>query len=233
MTLLDDFDEGAGFGQAVVGAGVEPGEAALQGLYLQVLLGEVLLVDGGDFQFTAGTGLDVLGYLYHAVRIEVEADDGIVALGLCRLLFDAEAVAFGVELSNTVAFGVVDKIAEDGSLAVLLGGTYTLAQQLAEACSVEDVVAQDQTGTVVADELFTDDESLSQSVGRGLLGVFEVEAIVAAVAQQTLETWQVVGGGDDENLTDACQHQYGYRVVDHGFVEDGNQLFADALRDGI
>ena len=38
LTLLDDLDEGGGFGKGVVGAGVEPGEAALQGLHHQVLL---------------------------------------------------------------------------------------------------------------------------------------------------------------------------------------------------
>ena len=37
-------------------------------------------------------------YIDHLVRVEVESDNGIVALGMCGLLFDAEAVAFSVEL---------------------------------------------------------------------------------------------------------------------------------------
>lgn len=37
-------------------------------------------------------------YIDHFVRVEVESDNGIVALGMCGLFFDAEAVAFTVEL---------------------------------------------------------------------------------------------------------------------------------------
>lgn len=37
-------------------------------------------------------------YIDHFVRVEVESDNGIVAFGMCGLFFDAEAVAFTVEL---------------------------------------------------------------------------------------------------------------------------------------
>lgn len=59
---------------------------------------EELLIDGGDLVFTSGRWLDVGCYIDHLVRVEVESDNGIVALGMCGLLFDAEAVAFSVEL---------------------------------------------------------------------------------------------------------------------------------------
>lgn len=59
---------------------------------------EELLIDGGDLVFASGRWLDVGCYIDHFVRVEVESDNGIVALGMCGLLFDAEAVAFTVEL---------------------------------------------------------------------------------------------------------------------------------------
>ena len=65
----------------------------------------------------------------------------------------------------------------------------SLLQHTCEAATVEDVVAKHQTGTIVADKLFTDNEGLSQSVGGGLFCIFETHAEIAAVAQQTLETW--------------------------------------------
>ena len=84
--LFDDFDEGGGFGERIVGAGVEPGEAAAKGLDFQFTVFEELLVDGGDFEFATGTGFDGLGHVHHLVGVEVEAHHGIVALGLFRFL---------------------------------------------------------------------------------------------------------------------------------------------------
>ena len=80
--LFNNLHEGGGFGEGVVGAGVQPGEAAAQGLDLEFAIGQEFLVHGGDFQFPAGAGLDVFGHLNHLVGIEVETHHGIVALGL-------------------------------------------------------------------------------------------------------------------------------------------------------
>ena len=42
-----------------------------------------------------------------------------------------------------------------------------------------------------------------------------------------------MGRGDDQNITDARQHQGAKRVVNHRLVIDRKQLFADRLRDGV
>ena len=148
-----------------MGAGVKPCKSTLQGQHLQLLLLEVHLVDGGDFQLATGAGLDVLGYLHHAVGIEVEAHDGVVGLRMGGLLLDAQAVALLVELGHSVALGVVHPVAEDGGVVVLLGVDDGLLQHAGESAAVEDVVAQYQTDAVVADELLADDEGLCQTVG--------------------------------------------------------------------
>ena len=228
--LLEGLDEDRGFGEGVVGAGVEPGKATAKCLDLELAVSQEGLVDGGDLQLTAGTGLDVLGDIYHLVRVEVQAHDGVVALGLGRLLFDGEAVALLVELGHAVAFGVGDPVAEDGGLP--LGSIRDgLLEHRDEAAAVEDVVAQHEAGAVVADEFFSDNEGLRQPVGTGLLGIFEADAIVGAVAQQAAEARQVVRRRDDEDLPDAGQHQHADGIIDHRLVVDGQQLLADAFGD--
>ena len=100
------------------------------------------------------------------------------------LFLDGEAVAIGVKLSHAIAFWVVDVITEDGSHAVLLYIGDTLVEQATEAGSIEDVVAKDEADGVIADKLLADDESLGQSVGAGLLGVFKLDAQFAAGGSQ-------------------------------------------------
>ena len=98
---------------------------------------------------------------------------------------------------------------------------------------MEDVVAEDQADRIAADELPADDECLGQAVGRGLFGIGEAHAVIAAVAQEPPERGQVVGRGDDEDVADAGQHQRRNGVVDHRLVVDGEHLLAHALGDGV
>ena len=98
---------------------------------------------------------------------------------------------------------------------------------------MEDVVTQHEAHIILAHELLTNDERLCQSIGRRLFGIFEVYPIVAAIAQQTLETWQVVRCRDNQYIPDASQHQYRDGVIHHGFVKDGDELLAHSLGDGV
>ena len=216
-----------------MGAGVEPGEAAAEGEHLELVVGEEGVVDRGDLQLAAGRRLHFLRDADHLVRIEIEAHDGIVALGLLRLLLDGLGIAVGVERDDAVALGIVDPAAEHGRFRIFLRIVDGLQQQIPEAGAVEDVVAQDHADGVVADELLADDKGLCQAVGRGLLRIGELHAVVGSVAQQAPEARQVVRRGDDQDLPDPRHHQHGDRVVDHRFIVDGNQLLGDALGDGI
>lgn len=91
------------------------------------------------------------------------------------------------------------------------------------------LVAQHQTYRIVADELLADQECLRQSVGRGLFGIGEAHAVVRAVAQQAAEGRQVGRCRDDEYVADAGEHQRRQRVINHRFIVDREQLFADTL----
>ena len=165
LTLLDDLDERGGFGQAVMRSCIKPSKSASEGLNLQLAIREELLVDSGDLQFAASRRLDVLGYFHHLVGIEIQSDNGIVALRAGRFFLDGQTVSLFIELGNAITFGVADPITKDGSLPVLFGILHGLLQQAGQSSSVEDVVAEHQTGTIVADELFADDEGLGQAVG--------------------------------------------------------------------
>ena len=115
LAFFEDFNVDGGVGQRVVGAGVEPREAAGQGLNLKLSGGEICLINGGYFQLAARRRANVGGDVNNAVGIEIQPDNRIVAARILRFFFDREAVAVFVELRNAVALGIVDPIAENRS----------------------------------------------------------------------------------------------------------------------
>ena len=48
---------------------------------------------------------------------------------------------------------------------------------------------------------------------------------MAAITQEVAEVGQILGGGDDQNLPNASQHEGGQGVEDHGFIINRQQLF--------
>ena len=230
--LLQNFHEDGGLGEGIVGAGVQPGEAAAEDLNLELSGGQEFLVDSGDLQLAAGRWLDVFGDFHHLVGVEIKAHHGVVALGALGFLLYREAVAGGVELGHAVTLGVGDPVAEDGGF-VIIGVGDGLAEELGEAVAVEDVVAQHEADAVVADELFSDYEGLGKAVGRGLLGILKVHAEVAAISQQPTEPRQIGRRGYYQNLPYPRQHQCADGIVDHWLVVYGQQLLADAFRNGV
>ena len=98
---------------------------------------------------------------------------------------------------------------------------------------MENIVAEHEADAVVADKLAADDESLGEAVGRGLLGIAEVDSIVGSVAEQAAEAGKIGRSGDDQYVADSGEHEHGNRIVDHRFVVDRKQLLADSFGDGI
>ncbi len=168
----------------------------------------------------------------HVARVEVQAGDGVGALGLGGLLLDGDGPALRVELHDAEALGVVNVVAEDRRpprLGVLDG-----ARQVArQAVAVEDVVAEHQGARLAGDEVLADGEGLREAVRRGLLGVGEVDAVARAVAEQALEVGQVGRRGDDQDVLDARQHEGAEGIVDHGLVVNRQQLLAGDERERV
>ena len=176
LGVLDGADELRGLVQALHGAGVQPRVAAAQGHDGQRPLLQVHLVERGDLELAAGRRLDLVRLGGHVARVEVQAGDGVGALGALGLLLDGDGPPLAVELHDAEALGVVHVVAEDRGAARLsvLDGARQVARQ---AVAVEDVVAEHQRARLTVNEILADGEGLGQAVGRGLLGVGEVHAV--------------------------------------------------------
>lgn len=232
LGVLHGADELRGLVQALHGAGVQPRVAAAQGDDGERPLLQVHLVERGDLQLATGGGLHPMCLGGDVARVEVQAGDGVGALGALGLLLDGDGPALAVELHDAEALGVVHVVAEDRGAARL--GVLDGARQVArQAVAVEDVVAQDQGARLAGDEVLADGEGLGQTVGARLLGVGQVHAVARAVPEQALEVGQVGRGGDDQDVPDARQHEGGQRVVDHGLVVDRQQLLRGHERERV
>ena len=190
LGVLHGADELRGLVQALHGAGVQPCVAAAEGDHGQRPLLQVHLVERGDLQLPAGGRLNLVGLGGDVARVEVQAGDGVGALGALGLLLDGDGTALRIELHDAEALGVVHVVAEDRGAARLgvLDGTRQVARQ---AVAVEDVVAQHQRARLAGDELLADGEGLREAVRARLLGVGEVHAVARAVPEKALEVGQV------------------------------------------
>ena len=230
--MLHGADELRGLVQALHGAGVQPRVSAAQGHDGQRSLLQVHLVERGDLQLAARGRLDLVRLGGHVARVEVQAGDGVGALGALGLLLDGDGPPLAVELHDPEALGVVHVVAEDRG-PPRLGVLYGARQVARQAVAVEDVVAEHQGARLAGDELLADGERLREAVRRGLLGVGQVHAVARAVPEQALEVGQVRRRGDDQDVPDASQHEGGQRVVDHGLVVDRQQLLGGHERERV
>src|SRR5918996_6466247 len=60
-----------------------------------------------------------------------------------------------------------------------------------------------------------------------------MDAPLVTGPKQLLKPGQILGCGDDQNVSNSGQHQSGDRVVDHRLVVDGQQLLADDARERV
>ena len=232
LGVLHGADELSGLVETLHGAGVQPRVAAAQGDDGQRPLLQVHLVERGDLQLAAGRGPHLVRLGGHVARVEVQAGDGVGALGLGGLLLDGHGPPPRIELHDAEALGVVHVVAEDRGAARhgVLDGARQVARQ---AVAVEDVVAQHQGARLAGDELLADREGLRQAVGARLLCIGEVHAVARAVPEQALEVGEVRRRGDDQDVPDARQHEGAKRVVDHGLVVDRQQLLGGHERERV
>ena len=208
-------------------AGVEPRVAAAHDLHAELLLLQVGGVDGGDLELAARARADARGDVAHLLVVEVQARDGVVALGGAGLFLDGKRALLPVELHHAVALGIVHVVGEDGGPRLARGRALQGGLQIV---AVEDVVAQHQRAGCAAHEVAPEDEGLREAIGARLHAVAQVQAPLRAAAQQLLEAGGVLRGADDEDVADAREHQGAQRVVDHRLVVDGQELLAHGQR---
>ena len=82
-----------------------------------------------------------------------------------------ETIARTIKLGYAVTLRIIDPIAEYCGFVLLFGGCHRLFENSRETCAVEYIVSKHQTHGIIADEILSDNESLRESIRRGLLGI--------------------------------------------------------------
>ena len=174
-------------------------------------------------------GLQAACDLHDVVVVEVQARDRVVGSRLLRLLLDGDRPPGLVELDHAVRGRVRHPVGEHRPAVEVAEAL----QPGAEAGPVEQVVAEHQGDGVVADVVGAEHERLGEPVRSLLHRVADRDPEPRAVAEQARERVGVLRCGDEQDVSDPCEHQGRERVVDHRFVVDRRQLLADAQRDGV
>jgi len=190
---------------------------------------QVRAVHVGDLQLSSRGGLQLAGDVDHVVVVEVQPGHRVTASRLRRLLLQRDRAAIRVELDDAVRAGLGHVIGEhDRAVGVAVPGELG-----AQTGAVEDVVAENQRGGVVADVLRTDLERLCQPLRPRLLRVGDAQPELGPVPEKRLERRLIGRRGDHQDVGDPSQHQRGERVVDHRLVVDRHQLLADRDRQRV
>ena len=203
-----------------MGSRIEPGEAAAHSFHNKPPFFEVLAVEVGDLVFAASGRLEHGGLFDDIVGVEVEADYCVVGFGLRRLLFERDCAALSVELHDAIALWVADAVAEDRWLVT----RSRLLEKARQIRSIEDIVAKNKAGIVIAEKLAAENKGLSESVRDFLNFVGELHSKLRAVAEEPLEVRQIGGCRDYQHFSDVREHQGGKRIVDHRLVVDRQKL---------
>lgn len=89
-----------------------------------------------------------------------------------------------VELDNTVTFRIINVIPENSSAVFDGGGS---SQGFAKTISIEDIISKNKCAGFASDKIFSDDESLRQTIRRRLNLVTEIDSILATVSQKSFK----------------------------------------------
>src|SRR5215468_783600 len=149
---------------------------------------------------------------------------------VARLFDDPNGGAVGAEFDHAISFGVADLIGEDRGAG---SGRCCLSKHGRKRVAVEDIIPEDQGDMVAGNELVPDDEGLGESIGSALCRVFDRQAPLAAVSQQTREARELGRGRDVQNIPRPRQHQGRQWIIHHRLDVDGQQLFTECQGRGV
>ncbi len=150
-------------------------------------------------------GCQVGGDLDHLMVVEVEAGDGVVAPRPDGLLLDAQHLALGIDLGDSVALGVADLVAEHRGA----GAPSTFARCNWSTRPWPKKMLSPSTSALgpPATKSAPMTKAWASPFGSFCTAYSMLDPPLAAVAQQGLEPCLLMGGGDDEHLADARQHR--------------------------
>ena len=227
LAALDDADEFGGFHERFMRAGVEPSRATAELFDLEVAFLQIETVQVGNLEFAPGRGFQVAGKSHHSVIVEIKARHGEVRLRLGGLLLDREDASIGRELHHAVGCRLRNMVTKNrGPRATRI----SRLDGLNEVLPVENIVAQHKGGWSIAHKVRSDVERLCKPLRTRLGGVAQRNAKLAAITEQALEERQILRRGNQQNLSDARQHEHRQRIVNHRLVIHRHELLAH--RDG-
>ncbi len=157
-------------------------------------------------------------------RENIKARDSVVGPGVLGLFGDFLSLAPAVKFHDAVAFGVFNRVTKDGGVFGIGQGLF---EKIGEIVPVEKIVAEDKDGLVIFDEVCTDAESVYDAFRVFLDFVMEFNSPLLAVSEEIFESGLIARGSNNENIFDAGTYEGVNRIINHGFVVDGHELFAD------
>ena len=131
-----------------------------------------MVEDVGDLELAAARRREVVDDVERVGPQEVHADRDQVALGLVRLLLEADDAAVGVELGDAEPLRVRDPVEQRAGAArpgLELGG------DVGQRRAAQDVVAEDAAERVVADEVAGQPDGVGDPERARLVAVGQVE----------------------------------------------------------
>src|SRR5882724_11664033 len=143
---------------------------------------------------------------------------------LFRLFLETDCLALSVKFDHPVALWIAHLISENAR-AALDGESVPVEIEF----PVKNVIAQNEGRSGVANEFSADQKSLGDSFRLWLLGVFDPNTKLRAIAQIVSKHRQIFRRGNDQDLPQAAEHQRGQWVANHWFVVDREKLLADDL----
>ena len=224
LSFLDRSHEAGGLLESFMGSGIQPGKPPAQKLNFQAAPIQISPVDVRDLHLAAGGRLKLPGDIHHLVVIKIKAGHRILGTGPGRFFHNIGHPAGAIKLNDAVTFGIAHQVAKNQAAG---GGLHRTPQNFGKTLTVKNIVPQNQAHRAAADKRAADDKGLGQPFGPGLFGIGKGQSQPGAVTKDFAENRQIMGRGNNQNLANSRHHQNGKRVVNHGFVVNRQQLFAD------
>ena len=179
LAAFDGVNENPGLQQGIVRARIQPGHAAAHDLNIQFSGFQVTPVQIRNLQLSASGWLQRRGDAHNVFVVEIQPGNCIPRLRNPRLLFQTYRTSLAVELHDSVALRIFNRISKYRGALFEFRSRLKLA---GKPLPVKDVISQNQCARLVADKLPADEEGLSQTVGAGLDGIADVDAPVPPVS---------------------------------------------------
>ena len=118
LAFLQDGNKASPLQQAVVRTGIEPGVTADHDFHVELALLQVAPIDICDFQLATRRRVDAGSNVSHLAIVEIQAGQGVIALGCFWFFLDGDRAFVGIEFDHAVTLGVVHMVGKHAGTAL-------------------------------------------------------------------------------------------------------------------